>query len=218
MPYGRDQMNGIADDLVAHGCAVWNMEYRRLGSADAAWPAILDDVAAGIDHLAELQAEGIDIDLDRVIVAGHSAGGHLALWAGAHTHAPHLPSARVRVLAAAGLAPIADLAEAFDRKVGGDVVAEFLGGAPSRYPDRLRASSPIAMLPLRARQLIVHGRIDDAVPIDLSRSYAAAATAAGDDVEFVELAGTGHMDFLDPHSEAHTVFRAWLLRTIRRSE
>lgn len=81
MPHGRDQMDAIARDLAAHGFAVWNLEYRRLGAPGGGWPGTLDDAAAGIDHLASLPALGFDIELGRIAIAGHSAGGHLALWA-----------------------------------------------------------------------------------------------------------------------------------------
>jgi len=191
MPYGRDQMNAIANDLVAHGLAVWNMEYRRLGAPQAAWPATMDDVAAGIGHLADLRTGGIDVDLDRVIVVGHSAGGHLALWAAGRSHARNTSLPGVHIQAVVGLAPVADLAEAYVRKVGGEVVVELLGGIPGQYPDRLRAASPMEMLPLHVRQFILHGIADGVVPIDLSRGYVRAAEAAGDTVELIELPGTG---------------------------
>jgi acetyl esterase/lipase len=203
MPHGRDQMDAVAGDLVARGFAVWNIEYRRLGASGGGFPGTLDDVRAGINHLVKVRAEGIDIDLGRVIVVGHSAGGHLALWSAARGEARVHPSPSVRVRAAFGLAPIADLAAAYEGRVGGEVVAEFLGGTPSEHPDRLRAASPMAMLPLRAPHLIIHGSEDTAVPVELSRQYVRAAQAAGDEAELVELAGTGHMEFLDPGSEAH---------------
>ena len=205
MPYGRDQMAAVAEDLVARGFAVWNLEYRRLGTEGAGWPGTLDDVDAAIDHLAILRAGGCDLDLDRVIVAGHSAGGHLALWAGGRA-----PSRAVRVRAAVGLAPIADLDQAWALRVGGEAVAELLGGTPSERPDRLRAASPMERLPLGVRQLILHGSDDAAVPIDLSRRYARAAEAKGDRVELIELPGTGHMEYLDPSSEAHATLCRWL--------
>jgi acetyl esterase/lipase len=215
MPYGRDQMSAVAADLVGRGLAVWNMEYRRLGAPDTVWPATLADVNAGIEHLAEVRAGGIDLDLDRVIVAGHSAGGHLALCAAGHGRFSGAARLRVRLRAAVGLAPIADLAEAYARKVGGEAVAELLGGAPSDFPDRLRFASPVAMLPLRVRQLILHGTNDKAVPVDLSRRYAQAAEAAGDTIEFTELPGTGHMEFLDPGSDAHLLLCRWLAEAMR---
>jgi acetyl esterase/lipase len=211
MPYGRDQMAAIADDLASRGLAVWNLEYCRLGTAGAGWTATMDDVAAGIDHLAQLSIGGISLDLDRVTVVGHSAGGHLALWVAGRNRAQSAQSPRVRVQAAVGLAPLADLARAYEIKVGGEVVRELLGGTPSQYPERYQAASPIAMLPLGVRQLVLHGTADDVVPIDLSRRYSQAAHAAGDTVELIELSGTGHMEYLDPSSQAHATLCGWLL-------
>jgi acetyl esterase/lipase len=214
MPYGRDQMTAIADDLASRGLAVWNLEYRRLGG-QGGWPATMDDVAAGIGHLAQLPGAGFDLDLDRVTVVGHSAGGHLALWAAARHRAPHAQVSRVRALAAVGLAPIADLAQACDWRVGGEVVAELMGGTPSQYPERYRAASPMEMLPLGVRQLVLHGTADDAVPIELSRRYSRAAGAAGDAIELIELPDTGHMEYLDPGSAAYATLCHWLLAVMR---
>lgn len=210
MPYGREQMAAIADDLASRGLAVWNLEYRRLGAPQAGWPATMEDVAAGIDHLAQLVADGLDLDLDQVTLVGHSAGGQLALWAGGRSGSRSARPPRVRVEAVVGLAPIADLVRAYQCRVGGEVVAEWLGGPPSDYPERFRAASPMEMLPLRVRQLILHGTHDELVPIELSRRYAHAAAAAGDPVELVELSGTGHMEYLDPGSEAHATLCQWL--------
>jgi acetyl esterase/lipase len=200
MPWARDQMNAMAEALVSAGLAVWNLEYRRLGVPGAGWPGTMDDVAAGIEHLARLAGDGVDLDLDRVIVAGHSAGGHLALWAGGCARL------RGRVFSAVGLAPLADLIRAHDEQIGGNVVAELLGGNPAQYPERYQAASPREMLPLGVRQLIIHGARDDTVPLAHSRRYARAAVTAGDACELIELEGTGHMQFLDPASEAFATF------------
>jgi acetyl esterase/lipase len=215
MPHGREQMTAMAGDLAMRGLAVWNLEYRRLGAPGAGWPGTFVDVAAGLDHLAQLAAEGADLDLDRVAVAGHSAGGHLALWCGARRRL-RADASPVRVSLAIGLAPIADLARAAKLRVGGDVVPELLGGLPARVPERYRAASPMEMLPLGVPQLILHGTADEAVPIELSRGYAEAARAAGDTIELVELPGMGHMDYLDPASDAHAAFVRRLMTMIER--
>src|SRR6266850_1075616 len=112
MPHGRGQMTAIAQDLARRGLAVWNLEYRRLGASTGGWSGTFDDATAGIGHLASLVADGIDLDLDRVTVVGHSAGGHLALWSAARRRSDSRKSGvaeRVRIRAAVGLAPVADL-------------------------------------------------------------------------------------------------------------
>jgi acetyl esterase/lipase len=76
----------LVPDLGGRGWAVWNLEYRRLGwRSRGGWPGTLEDVAAGIDELGRLDAP---LDLARVVAIGHSAGGHLALWAAARRGLP----------------------------------------------------------------------------------------------------------------------------------
>ena len=95
--YGRVFMRWIAGDLLRRGYAVWNIEYRRLGDGGG-WPATFADVAAAIDHLAALDGERLD--LDRVTLLGHSAGGHLALWAAGRPNLARGRAGRARRLAA----------------------------------------------------------------------------------------------------------------------
>lgn len=215
MPFGREQLGAIASDLAARGLAVWNLGYRRTGASGGGFPGTLLDVDAGIDHLAVIAAEGVGLDLERVVVAGHSAGGHLALWSAARRRS-NLPgvSGRIRPIAVAGLAPICDLESACASSVGGGAVKAFLGGAPTEVPDRYGAASPLSLLPLRVRQLLVHGVEDGALPISASRAYVETAKAAGDTIDFIELPGVGHMEFVDPSSDAFGRFRLWLERVL----
>lgn len=216
MPYGRDQLTAIAQDLADRGFAVWNLEYRRLGAHTGGWPGTFDDVITGIEMLAHFVADGIDLDLDRVIVCGHSAGGHLALWAAAHQRGkPSEAGGAVRIRAVVGQAPLADLTRAHDLGVGGNAVRELLGGTPHEHAGRYRAASPHALLPLGVPQLILHGIEDDVVPIEISRNFTEAARAAGDEVELVELPDAGHMEFLDPGSTVHAALSDWLARIQR---
>ena len=178
-----------------------------------AGPGTFEDVALAVDHLASLVDHGVALDLGRVVVAGHSAGGQLALLVAARRGGSGAPSPRrVRPLAVAGLAPMADLKEAAARDFGNGAAREFLGGAPDAVPERYAAASPREWLPLGVPQLVLHGALDEALPVDLSRDYAAAATARGDQVEFVELPEAGHMDFLDPAGAAHAELCRWLAR------
>jgi acetyl esterase/lipase len=214
MPYGRDQFEPVARDLASRGFAVWNLEYRRLGAPSGGWPGTFHDVADGIDHLASLVAEGAEFDLGRVIVVGHSAGGHLALWSAARVRRQsilRMPT-RVRPTAAAGLAAIVDLAGAYALNAGNGAVGELLEGSPEEQTARYAAASPIALLPLGVPHLVVHGAADEALPVETARDYARAAMAAGDSVQYSELPRAGHMDYLDPSSEAHDTLCRWLER------
>jgi len=215
-PYRRDQFDAVARDLARRGFAVWNLEYRRLGTPGGGWPGTCDDVLLGVEHLAALVAGGADLDLGRVAVVGHSAGGHLALWSAARQRADRRDGivGPVRIRAAAGQAPVADLVRAHELGLSGGVVSEFLGGTPAERAERYRAASPQLMLPLGVPQLILHGTADDTVPIEISRGYARAARAAGDEVELLELPDAGHMEFLDPASTAHAALCEWLTRTL----
>jgi 3-dehydroquinate dehydratase type II len=199
----RDSLEAIAIDLSQLGWATWNLEYHRVGSGGG-WPATLEDVATGIDQLAIAAAEH-PLDLSRVVAIGHSAGGHLALWSAVR---PHLadgmpdPSTQVKLSGVVGLAAISDLRAGHAAAIGCNAVEDFLRRSPSDGPERYAASDPSALLPLGVPQILIHGTLDDAVPVQMSRDYAAAATAAGDRVIYEELDDVGHMELIDPSHEA----------------
>jgi acetyl esterase/lipase len=195
--YGRWVMRLVAADLVRRGAAVWNVGYRRVGRGEGGgWPATFDDVGAAIDALAGVRA---DLDLDRVVLAGHSAGGQLALWAAGREDSA-VPIARVAALAA-----VCDMSKA-------QIAREVLGGSPEEVPERYDAVDPIRNVPLPLPVLLVHGAADQTVPVERSREYAAAARDAGGDVELVEPPDTRHRAFVDPRSEGWRVAAEWILR------
>ncbi|MDI9237968.1 alpha/beta hydrolase [Lysobacter sp. LF1] len=216
MPYGRDEMTPVAQDLVQRGFAVWNVEYRRVGAEGGGWPGTLEDVARAIDHLATIAGDGASIDLQRVAVVGHSAGGHLALCASARRRVPGhaFSTRRVTPFAAASLAGVVDLDAAHALDAGNSAVHALLGGTPTEVPSRYDETSPMRLLPLGVRQLVMHGSDDPALPARLSRRYAEAAIEHGDAVEHVEIEGMGHMEYLDPASVAHAVLCEWLVSTL----
>ena len=84
---GFAQTSGLAADLAGRGYAVWNVEYRKLGEPGAGYPGTFQDVATAVDRL-RTEAPKYGLDLHRVVAVGHSAGGHLALWAASRGKLP----------------------------------------------------------------------------------------------------------------------------------
>src|SRR5581483_5408559 len=76
-PYNLSLMSSLAEDLVRYGLATWNIEYRRVGDPGGGWPGTLQDVALAADHLITI-APTYNLDLQRIVAVGHSAGGQLA--------------------------------------------------------------------------------------------------------------------------------------------
>jgi acetyl esterase/lipase len=201
--YTKRLMHRLAAAVVARGWVAYNIEYRRVGplGGHGGWPATFDDVAAAVDHLATLEG----IDLDRVATCGHSAGGHLALWAAGRSRLPAgSPGAdpAVRPCGAVSLAGVVDLDRAAALGLGGGAAEDLLGGPPAEHPERYSMASPAALLPLGVRQVLIHGLADTIVPAALSEDYVSNATACGDPAVYVPLAGLGHMEMIDPGSAA----------------
>jgi dipeptidyl aminopeptidase/acylaminoacyl peptidase len=197
--YGCTLEWGIARDLVGRGWAVWNIEYRRLGG-DGGWPETLDDVAAAIDAL-----DGT-LDTTRVVAIGHSAGGQLAVWAAARE------DARVPLTGAVSQSGALDLYELARLGTSDHVVPKFLGGTPDEVPHRYEQASPARRLPIGVPLLVVHGARDDDVPVHVSREFASAAVAAGDDCELVVIDDESHYEHLEPGSKCWEAVTAWLER------
>jgi acetyl esterase/lipase len=194
----RDLMDDLAVDLVDAGLATWNVEYRR---GPGSWAFAVTDVARAIDHL-RLLAHEHRLTTDRVALVGHSAGGHLAMWAaGRPRHGPRAETAMAPALVVP-LAPVSDLVECAARNLGQGAAVEFLGATPEAEPARYRAIDPLQRLPIGIPMTIVQGMNDGPDLIDLNRRYAARAAEAGDPVELLELDGADHFDVIDARSDA----------------
>ncbi|MBW4040757.1 MAG: alpha/beta hydrolase [Acidobacteria bacterium] len=189
----------LAEALVAHGWHVWRIEYRQLPNGGG-WPGTLEDTAAAIEHLP-VAAASLGVDLGPTITVGHSAGGHLAVWA------LRRPGAVVPLAGAVSLAGALNLLLGEQEHIGGGAVEQFLGGDSSEHPERYRAADPMLLIEPRLPVRIVHGDRDDVVPMNQSDTYVAAARAVGQDAA-VTVVGGDHMVVIDP---AHPAFEALLV-------
>jgi acetyl esterase/lipase len=192
--YDLDLGRPLTADLAAHGFTAWNVEYRRVGGGGG-WPETGNDVSEAIDHLAEL-----DVDATRVVAVGHSAGGHLAVWAAGRT------GARVPLAGAVAQAGVIDLDAAYRTRLGDGAVVDLLGGSPADVPETYRAADPRSAAPLAVPVLCVHAGADDVVPIAQSSAYVAAARGRA---VLAEVAGD-HFSLIDPRDSSWELVRAAL--------
>jgi acetyl esterase/lipase len=207
--YGREHTGPLAEALADAGIVVCAPEYRRTGQRGGGWPGTFDDVAAAVDRLPGLVAEATGglVDPAQVILAGHSAGGHLALWSASRHRLPDHCAWRTDVAAAGGgvvaLAAVTDLTACYRQALGQQAAGALMGGGPDRLPDRYEIADPARLLPGGVAVRLVHGTADDRVPYSLSADYAARAKELGDEqVECVPLTGAGHFEVIDPLAAA----------------
>ena len=190
----------LCADLARHGVASWNVEYRRLGDPGGEWPAPLDDVVEALEQVRALAAD-YPLDLDRVVLMGHSAGGHLALLAARRTSLP--------ILSVVSVAGVVDPLE-IDR-IGDDhgLIRRLLGAGPDEAPDCWRQASPRALLPLGFPYILACGTED--VHWEPNRLTADDALASGDAVELLPLEGAGHFEPVDPLAPEWGLLRTRLI-------
>ena len=95
----RSDVDALVADLVGGGWPVLNTDYRGNGDGGG-WTGTFTDLATAVDTAADAAAQHA-LPLERVCLVGHSAGGHLALWAAARRGLPAgAPGAGPRVVPA----------------------------------------------------------------------------------------------------------------------
>jgi acetyl esterase/lipase len=211
--YGAELGEPLAKDLAAHGMAAWNLEYRRAGNGGG-WPHTFEDVLAGIDKLRDIAAEHA-LDISRVVALGHSAGGHLAVWAAGRDRLAGLgtPDADRQVLrnlngeavhltGVVSQSGLLNLAQADWLDLSNGAVSNFMGGSSGKYPKRHKYADPMSAVPLDVPIYAVHGLEDDTVPMSQSEAYVAAARAAGAPVQVVKVPGD-HFALIDPKASSY---------------
>ena len=203
---GLPQTSAIATDLAARGYAVWNVDYRKLGEAGAGYPGTFQDVATAVDRIRD-EAARYGLDTHRVVALGHSAGGHLALWAASRARIPSaspLHTANPLPIAAAiSLGGIGDLqgqGKVFGQPCGEDTLDRLLDTAHRARP--YADTSPAELLPSGAKTVMVQGVFDTVMPPYTGQAYVERARAAGDAAEIVVIPDAGHFDLVAPTTAA----------------
>ncbi len=177
--YSRDHTLPLAGALRDAGFRVWIPEYRRVGDQGGGWPGTWEDVQqVGAYVAAQASAP--------LVVAGHSAGGHLALLMATSSQLP--------IAGAIGLAPITDLVAYGAGDSSCQTMTPKLIGAPlAAAEETYREASP-AFLALTAPVVVLQGEADPIVPM----SQATAMQTA----QRVIIPEAGHFDLIHPGTAA----------------
>jgi acetyl esterase/lipase len=190
------------------GYVVASVQYRLSGEAQ--YPAAIHDVKAAVRWMRS-EAASIGVDPDRIGVAGGSAGGHLAMMVGYTSDVDAFDgnsgntAVSSRVQAVVDIYGPTDLTTDFARSQSeaGSVLKQFLGGTYEEQTDRYIAASPIRYVtPDDPPTLILHGTIDEVVPINQSDLLVAKLKEVGVPYIYDRLPGWPHaMDIANPVNE-----------------
>lgn len=178
--YDRAHVEVMSTALAEAGWTTLTLEYRRVsGQPDVT----IQDISAAIDALPSR----INRHSGKLLLVGHSAGGHLVLWAAAQNR-------KAPIQGVLALAPAADLDMAHSLNLGDGAVQRFLGEAPSKRPD----INPMLLATPATAVTILQGIEDEIVPPALATSYCTAFS----NTRLVQIADAGHFALIDPANKA----------------
>lgn len=194
--YNLDHAGHLCAALAQEGLATANLEYRRVGNQGGGWPGSFEDIRSAYQFLLQ-HARQYNLDAERIVIMGHSAGGQLALCLAGHN------PAITRVVSLAG---VIDLQRAYELHLSSNAVAEFLGGTPVEVPEHYREADPMGLSIPGVRQWLIQGSNDDIVPPSFSHDYVdikkKRTANQKEDVHLLEIKGAGHFDLIDPAAGA----------------
>ena len=190
--YDRTHTASQAQAFADNGFHVAVLEYRRVGMAGGGWPGTSQDVAAGVAAVRR------DPELpDRVVLVGHSAGGHLAALLASQPDAQGLTGAVC-------LAGCVDLALTARMNLGDGAAQALMGGDPTQLPAAYAEADPAALTPV-IPLLLLHGADDQIVPPEVSLSYVSAilrSARSHAEVQPTVIPGCEHFGLIDPEHPA----------------
>ena len=215
---GLPQTSGIAADLAGRGYAVWNVEYRKLGEPGAGYPGTFLDVADAVDRI-RMEAATYHLDTKRVVALGHSAGGHLALWAAARGKLPKTsplwrsdPLAIRTVVSLGGIGDLKGQGDVFAGACGPEPIPKIIGKADRAEP--YADTSPAELMPLGVRVVMISGDFDHVMPPFTGRAFVAKLRKAGDSAKVMAIPDAGHFDVVMPTTAAWKIVAVTVAREI----
>ncbi len=215
---GIVQMRNIAGALAAQGIAVWNVEYRRVDEDGGGYPGTFQDMIAAVDLLTASGAKR-QLDTERVVAMGHSAGGHLVQWLAGRSRlpasSPLYRSVSLPIREVIALGSIGDLRNRIDEQgqVCGINVTQLTGKPSAVRPDIYSDTSPAELVPNGSHTTLINGALDTISPPETAFAYAERAKAARDTVDTIILPNASHYDEVSAGSPAF----ALILPAIRKS-
>ncbi|PWF49386.1 alpha/beta hydrolase [Massilia glaciei] len=217
---GIAQMRNVAGALAAQGIAVWNVEYRRVDEEGGGYPGTYLDINAALDKLGS-EAANYQLDTDRVLAMGHSAGGQLAQWlvgrARIPATSPLFQSAPFTVREVISLGGLADLRheQALINKSCGRELAQLAGEPSAARPDVFADTNAAELVPNGSRTVLITGALDTISPPRAAYAYAARAQAAGDQARVVILPDASHYDEIAASSPAWKLILPEIRKALR---
>jgi acetyl esterase/lipase len=200
---GREQLRHLGAELARQGIAVWSIGYRRADAPGGGYPGTYQDVGDAIDRLRS-EAPQHNLDLARTVLVGHSAGGHLALWAAArgqlpvssqlYRAAPFVPPA---VISLAGIGDLKAFAPLVPLLCGPGILEHLTGEPSSRSGDAYADISPARLPAPEGHIVMISGVLDKLVPPYVAFTYAREMRDKRKaPVELVDVPHAGHFDLV----------------------
>ncbi len=191
-----DLLAPMAGYFADRGMLVANIGYRLTSQTGVRVPDCVTDVKLATRWVAD-HAEELDIDPERIVVAGESAGGHLAACVGMVPGFLPDGTPEPSIAALVLYNPVIDTASEDGWQMRGYSEAERQALSPAHH---VRQALPPT--------LIVHGKADTCTPFAWSERFVQAMRQAGNEIEFEELDGVGHAFLIPGYGTSRTIAAA----------
>jgi len=200
---------------LAMGWTVVNVEYRLARNALA--PAAVEDVRCALRWVLN-RADDYNVDTTRIVLSGHSAGGHLSLIAGmlpvsAGLDRECVGTSEVRVAAIVNWYGITDVVDLLDGENMKGYAVQWLGSMTDRDDVARRVSPMTYVRPGLPPIITIHGDADPTVPYPQAVRLHDALTKADVPNELVTIPGGRHGGFgAEQDGRAYAAIEAFLTK------